>query len=64
MDFYPYNMLSEERQSPFLTRLPRAIKEVEERIRCRLSRFSFFTHRIREALSYTMSCFTFLCIPL
>jgi len=29
VDFYPYNMLSQERQSPFLTRLPRAIKELE-----------------------------------
>ena len=27
-DFYPYNMLSPERQSPFLTRLPRAVHEV------------------------------------
>jgi|MDSY01.1.fsa_nt_gb hypothetical protein len=27
-DFYPYNMLAQNRQSPFLTRLPRAVKEV------------------------------------
>jgi len=27
-DFYPYNMLSEERQSPYLTRLPKACKEL------------------------------------
>lgn len=27
-DFYPYNMLSEERQSPYLTRLPKGIKEL------------------------------------
>jgi hypothetical protein len=29
-DFYPYNMLSEERQSPYLTRLPKGIKELME----------------------------------
>lgn len=27
-DFYPYNMLAQDRQSPFLTRLPRAVLEV------------------------------------
>lgn len=27
-DFYPYNMLLQERQSPFLTRLPRAVQEL------------------------------------
>lgn len=27
-DFYPYNMLLPERQSPYLTRLPRAVKEL------------------------------------
>lgn len=29
-DFYPYNMLSESRQSPYLTRLPKGIKELLE----------------------------------
>lgn len=29
-DFYPHNMLSTERQSPYLTRLPKAIKELTE----------------------------------
>lgn len=28
VDFYPYNMLSKERQSPFLARLPRAVFEL------------------------------------
>jgi len=27
-DFYPYNMLSPERQSPYLTRLPKGVKEL------------------------------------
>lgn len=27
-DFYPYNMLSKTRQSPYLTRLPRAVREL------------------------------------
>eukprot|EP00613_Pedinella_sp_CCMP2098_P072149 CAMPEP_0171931508 /NCGR_PEP_ID=MMETSP0993-20121228/29500_1 /TAXON_ID=483369 /ORGANISM="non described non described, Strain CCMP2098" /LENGTH=542 /DNA_ID=CAMNT_0012571555 /DNA_START=24 /DNA_END=1652 /DNA_ORIENTATION=- len=27
-DFYPHNMLSTDRQNPYLTRLPRAVKEV------------------------------------
>jgi len=29
-DFYPYNMLSETRQHPYLTRLPKAIRELHE----------------------------------
>ena len=27
-DFYPHNMLSTDRQNPYLTRLPQAIKEL------------------------------------
>ncbi|KAJ8607482.1 hypothetical protein CTAYLR_009432 [Chrysophaeum taylorii] len=27
-DFYPYNMLTKDRQAPFLTRLPRAVEEL------------------------------------